>query len=618
MAFWNRAPLEDRIASAVTSALEKAAIQTPTGLMALPQGSTALTEQQVRALSVPAQAQVAQRLPRDPGDSAAFGPGVPLAPAAIDPLQPWGRPQPRRSEYDVSWNLKLGQRPNVPFDVLKAIADQCDVVRRCIDIRKYGIQQQDWDIALTEEATSQIMNDYSEKSPDKAKAIGAKHFQPQIRALKSFLEEPDPQNHLDWSEWIGNALEEHFVWDALSIYPIRTLGGQVIALRIIDGSTIKPLLDEYGNVPQSPYPAFQQILYGFPRGEFTASSAPDNEFLADQLFYRPRDVRSGSPYGNSATEKSLQAANLWMKRQRWLGAEYSDGVVGRADVYTDLTMNERDRQQREAQLNTTLSGNTAERQRYHLWPAGTKIEYAPQIQEKYKSDYDEFLIKQIGSKFGVMPSQLGIISPTYGFQGRAGSIPGEQDISETLGDQPLEEWIRDVVNAILRQYLGMPKELTLAFSGGGIDEDAQVKATTQQLQVFSGLKTLNDCRAENGEELYRFPEADIPMIVGGTPVYVPGSDVPPAQVGPDGKPLPPPKPPSQSNEVDPKPDPATETQKFVSFAEKRQGKAWRDFEFGSVPSSLAKALNSAGSRGDLTAVKVLAATVPKALAAASL
>ncbi|HUY97053.1 MAG TPA: phage minor head protein [Verrucomicrobiae bacterium] len=617
MAFWSRRPLEARIADAVTTALEKAAVQTAQGSAHLPAGTTTRSLAEARGAQAQTTTPLLTPLPRDPRDAVtAFGPAVPLTPAPIDPVEAWGRPLARRSQYPVAVNIQLGPQRAVPFEVLRAVADRCDVVRRCIDIRKAAIQQQDWDIALTQAATQQIMSDYAEKNPEKATAIGRKHFEAQITRVRAFLEEPDPQNHLGWSEWVGNALEEHFVWDALAIQPILTYGGDLVALRIVDGSTIKPLLDEFGNTPAPPYPAFQQVLYGFPRGEFQASSKPDREFLHDQLLYRPRDRRSGTPFGCSPTEKALPLANLYMHRQEWLLKEFSEGAIPRGLMFADAVMTPADRRQHEANLNAELGGDTSARLQWTLVPGGFKTEFPPQMAEKYKADYDEFLIKQIGAKFAVMPTQLGVISPNYGVLGR-GTQPGEQDISETLGDQPLEAWLIDVVNSALRMYLGMPSALTLVFSGGGIDEDQLVRTQTQQGQVSTALRTLNDIRADNGDDLYRFPEADMPFLVTSTgPVFIPGSAQPDPAVAAAKPGGPPPAtgqdaPPPQT----PDDDPDGEVQKFVTFARRREGRPWRDFAFKAVTPDLGGALNRAGARGDLAAVKVLAATLPKARAA---
>ncbi|MGB6771204.1 MAG: phage portal protein [Candidatus Dormiibacterota bacterium] len=620
MAFWSR-PTADEIADKI---IEKASIHMPGGVKQLPAGTTTmtLTQEQARALANGNLMSPTQLLPRNPADAVAnFGPSQPLPSQPLDPLQVWGRPLPRRSEYPVAWNLQLKPQRIVPFEILKACADQCDVVRRCIDIRKQALQEQDWDIALTASATAQLMaNDDSIKSPVKAQAMGRVQYADVIERIRAFLEEPDPINHLSWTEWLGNLLEEHFVYDALSVYPWRAYGGDVVALVILDGATIKPLLDEYGNTPQPPYPAFQQILYGYPRGEFQAAPNPDAEFLSDQLFYRPRDRRSGTPYGCSPTEKALPMADLWLKRQAWMRDEWAAGVQPRVILKTNAPMQPSDRQQHEASMNDEMSGDGKARHRWKVLPEGFDPILLGEMAEKYKSDYDEFLVQQIGSKFAVMPTQLGII-PARGWTGGATEAAGQNDISETLGDGPLEEWVIDVVNAVCRLYLGMPKELTLTFTGGGIDEDALVKAQTQVALTGAGLRTLNDVRAENGDSLYTFPEADMPFIqTASGPDFLPGSSIQPAPAGPDSKP--PPAAPRLGREAD---SPtrsevrkAAEIDQFRTFAAKRAGKTWRDFEFASVTPSMASALNSAGQRGDLHAIKVLTATaegtIPKALA----
>jgi hypothetical protein len=618
MAFWSR-PTADEIADKI---IEKASLNMPGGVKQLPAGTTTttLTQEQARALANGNLMSPTQLLPRNPMDAVAnFGPSQPLPSQPLDPLQTWGRPLPRRSEYPVAWNLQLKPQRIVPFEILKACADQCDVVRRCIDIRKQAIQEQDWDIALTASATAALMaQDDSIKSPVKAQAMGRVQFAEVIERIRAFLEEPDPINHLSWTEWLGNLLEEHFVYDALSVYPWRAYGGQVVALVILDGATIKPLLDEYGNVPQHPYPAFQQILYGYPRGEFQAAPNPDAEYLSDQLFYRPRDRRSGTPYGCSPTEKALPMADLWLKRQAWMRDEWAAGVQPRVILKTNAPMQPADRQQHEASMNDEMSGNDKARHRWKILPDGFDPVLLGEMAEKYKSDYDEFLVQQIGSKFAVMPVQLGII-PARGWTGGSTEQAGQNDISETLGDGPLEEWIIDVVNAICRLYLGMPRELTLTFTGGGIDEDALVKAQTQVALTGAGLRTLNDVRAENGDSLYTFPEADMPFIqTASGPDFLPGSSIQPEPaVGPDGKPLPAPPRPGREADAPSRSEvrKSAEIDDFLAFAKGRKGKTWREFEFHSIQPSFAKALNTAGERGDLDAVKVLAGTVLKALAA---
>jgi len=590
------------------------------GGRALPSDQKVTTaEQAIARLSA---ATSALPLPQAPGMNAPFGPSSPLRPAAIDPLQPWGRPLPRRAQYDVSVNLDLGHRPEIPFQVLKAVASPhgCALVRRCIDIRKQAIQAKKWDIALTPAATGRLMAKTGESNREKAERMGRVEYASEIERLRDFMERPDPDNRMSWSQWIGAALEEHFVWDAWTVYPRMGANGKVEALWILDGSTIKPLRDEYGNIPNGNFAAYQQILWGFPRGEFIAGPDSDAEFRADQLFYRPRDVRSGSPYGSSPTEKALPLANLWMRRNGWLLSEYTEGTLPAAVVYADAQMNAQDRRQQEAWLNEDLAGDDAARHRMLLMASGFKVQELTQADSKYTSAYDDWLTGQIGSYFAVMPTQLGIIPKTYGIMGQ-GRMSGEQDVSETLGDQPLEEWLIDTLNEMMRLYLGMPKDLTFAFDAGGIDQDDNVRATTDQVRTNSGQLTLNEVRAANGDALYAFPEADIPFVMTAAgPKFLPGASEPdpvPAPLAP-GKETVDTKPETAGGSpAEAEPDAKAEVQKFVTFAERRQGRTWRDFEFAALEPDLAKVLNAAGQRGDLEACRVLAATLPKAQAGQS-
>src|SRR2546430_5947645 len=84
---------------------------------------------------------------------------------------------------------------------------------------------------------------------------------PEIERAAAFLATPDRANGYQFAQWLSMLLEEVFVLDALPIYPRYTFGGDLWSLEIIDGSTIKPLLDERGGRPLAPFPAYQQILY---------------------------------------------------------------------------------------------------------------------------------------------------------------------------------------------------------------------------------------------------------------------------------------------------------------------------------------------------------------------
>ena len=77
-----------------------------------------------------------------------------------------------------------------------------------------------------------------------------------------------------------------------------------IALDVIDGSTIKPLIGEDGRSPEPPDPAYQQILQGVPAADFSA----------EELLYLPRNVRSHRLYGMSPVEQIALTVNIALRR----------------------------------------------------------------------------------------------------------------------------------------------------------------------------------------------------------------------------------------------------------------------------------------------------------------
>lgn len=580
-----------------------------------------------------------QALPRTPAMfGGALGPGYPITPAAIDQLRTDGRTDPRITQYDPARNLNLHDRP-VPFAVLRRMADQCDLVRRCIEIRKSDITGLKWSFTLSDTTVSQIMQDEGETNRAVAAKKGRDKYLNQINQLTEFWQTPDRLNGYEWADWVGGFLEEHFVLDAVAVYPHPTLGGDLHSLEILDGATIKPLLDHRGARPSPPAPAYQQILWGFPRGEFQASAEPDDEYAADQLAYIVRNRRTFTPYGMSVVEQSLPAAALWLERQQWLRSEYTDGVT--ATAY--LTMKEGQgeewtpdqRRMWEESINDTVAGNTARRHRLRLLIPGMDVVETGQIDEKYKQEYDEFLIKRVGSNFGVQPTQLGVI-PRTGIGGR-GQQQGEQEEAETTSQKPLMEWLTDQVNSLSRAYLGAPSAITLRFDGGDSDEDELQQANTAHVLVSFGGKTLNDFRNDQGLTPFPIPEADEPMVITPTgPVFLTGTldkqlnppPPPPSPFGhPGGQEPPPategdePKPPaSQQAEADASKKQAQQAQtdeakKFLTFVANRQGKPWRDFTFEHIPAVTAAELNALGrAGGDSVLVKTLVADLGKAAA----
>jgi hypothetical protein len=609
--------LRDRIARAIaTGNLEKGP--------RLPAGTTTMTENdmlnQAGGLAMQQTYGNNVALPRAPFSATVpFGPGNPIIPGAINPINPaTGRPEPRRYEYQVAQNINIVPTRLVPFQTLRDAGDSIDILRRCIEVIKSKINGLDFDIVLGNDASEKIA---AESGGDHVRAMAKarEKYTDEINRMREFWENPDKANGYTWQDWINIAVEDILVIDAWAVYPQPTVGGDLYGFQILDGSTIKPLIDDRGMRPMAPNAAFQQILYGFPRSEFSATEEDpkaDGEFTSDQLAYMVKNRRSTTVYGFSPVERALPLADIYLRRQQWIRAEYTDGVLPELMFTTDedwgtnpdlLLAYERI-------LNDDLAGQTQQRKRARLLPKGLAPIVNDGYGEKFKDTLDDYLITSICGHFGVQPAEIGF-SPKGGLGG-AGFSEGQAENAEAIGIGPLANWIAKQITNLSYTYLGMPRELEFKLLTSE-RRDTEENARKNQIEVTSAGKSVNERRSELGLPLLDTPQADMPILVSGSSVYLFSPDgmidastasVAPTLSGPDATPDAPETPNTleekPSTEVKPEEEEVTEVKAFMKWAAK--GKRARLFEFKSLDPIVGDALNRCAFDGDLETARALA------------
>lgn len=612
--------LRDRIARALVGDIEKAP--------RLPAGSVTMTEQEMRQGGLAMQQTYGNSvaLPRAPFSATVpFGPGMPITPGAINPIDPaTGRPMPRRYEYQVAQNINITETRLVPFKTLRAAADQIDILRRCIEVTKSKLTGLEWDIVLGADASEKIV---AEIGGDHVRAMAQarENFTEEINRLRSFWENPDRANGLTWTDWLMTAAEEVLVIDAWAVYPQPSVGGDLYGFQILDGSTIKPLIDDRGMRPMPPNAAYQQILYGFPRSEFAANDddpKADGEFSSDDLAYMVRNRRSISVYGFSPVERALPLADIYLRRQQWLRAEYTDGVLPELMFTTDEDWGNNPDLLRayENILNDDLAGQTEQRKRARLLPKGLSPVVNEGYGEKFKDTLDDYLITSICGHFGVQPGEIGF-APKGGLGG-AGFEEGRAETAEALGIQPLANWISKMVTNLSYTYLGMPRELEFRLMTSK-RMDNESSARKAQIEVTSAGKTINERRSELGLPLLDTPQADMPMLVTGADIFLFSPDgiinakevvSAPTLEGENATPTTPTTPDlsDEKPEEEEAPDDddeigeATrdEVKAFMKWASK--GRRARLFEFKALDPIVADALNKCAVDGDFDTARALA------------
>ncbi len=624
----------------------------------------------------------ANPLPRPNYDfGSLFGPGYPLFPDALDPLRPDGRADPRRYQYPVTWNIQLIDR-EIPWALLRSIATKVDVVSRCIELLQDAVTGMRWGWGFSPQIINQIRTENNEPNSAKATLLAREKYGEELTRIQKFFQRPDERMGYTFIQWMTTLVWSHVVYDGIVLYPSYTLDGQLHSLSALDTSTIKILLDNQGFTPQPPAPAYQQILYGFPRGEFQAEAAGDGTipdgYRQDQLGYYIRRPRLHTPYGFSAVEESINYATLYQQRQEWMHAEWSHGVTPRLIIETAGTENWTPEQMAYYQnaLNDQWSGQTQRRQQLMMLRPGMTATQMHEMAEWYSSEYDQFLVMQIASKFGVPQSQMGIPQNLTDMQSGAFNTH-TMDLADKFALDSLVNFLADCINDAARRFLGMGPEITIVASGANDDDASLTQSQADATDVDHGIRTRNEVRAERGLPLMSEPEADELGVTTATGVtFLCGQlEAQEAQLAileqsdaasvraleaepqgrqrssrldepadPDVKPKPSmrkPGPLSATGTHDKPHKPRKDAKRprttpkvsgaalssrnqggnytvkelaaFTKFATNRINRGtWRDFDFEAIEPGIAKALNAAGREGDLDTIKGASAEVTAA------
>lgn len=334
-----------------------------------------------------------------------FGPSQPPKPGA--PEETKGR----QFDYRTGANQQISPRAGeaVSFAQMRALADSCDVLRLVIETRKDQLAKLGWTIR-------------AKKDRPVSKA--------RLKELTDFYARPDREH--TWTDWLRALVEDMFVIDAVTIYPRPAKGGQLYALELMDGATIKRVLDATGRTPGPPSPAYQQVLHGIPAADYTF----------EELRYRPRNVRTNKVYGYSPVEQIIMTVNIALRRQLHLLQYYTEGNVPEMIFAMPETWTPDQVKQWQEWWDSLNSGNTAQWRHAKFIPGGKDIKPIMTKEAVLKDEFDEWLARIVCFAFSIAPT------PFIKQVNRAtGETQKEQAIEEGL--QPLQVWIKETVDDTL-------------------------------------------------------------------------------------------------------------------------------------------------------------------------
>lgn len=396
----------------------------------------------------------------------------------LKPLAPVAPPDTAGRQYDYMTGVNLHTRPRsgelVGFAEMRALADGYDLLRLVIETRKDQMAKLPWTI----------------KPRDKAGTLGDESIKrdPRCDELIQFFAMPDKEH--DFDTWMRMLLEDLLVIDAPTIYPRLNRGGGLYALELVDGSTIKRVVNNWGRTPSPPDTAYQQVLKGMPAVDYTR----------DELIYKPRNVRTHKAYGYSPVEQIITTVNIALRRQTYQLGYYTDGstpdmIFSVPESWTPTQLKEF-----EEYWNLLLSGQLDARRRTKFVPNGiTPIDTKDKA---LKDEYDEWLARVVCFAFSISPQ------PFVKEMNRATAQTAQESaLSEGLA--PLMTWFKALMDRLLAQF-GAPD---LEFAWESVESiKPKEQAEIDKIYVDAKILTADEVRAKRFG-LAPLPKEDPPPAV---------------------------------------------------------------------------------------------------------
>lgn len=382
-----------------------------------------------------------------------FGPRQALPPVAQDAAVG------RLFDYPVGHNQNLLPRAYeaISFEQLRQLADSYDLMRLIIETRKDQLARVRWVVR------------YREKG---------KREDARVQRIIDFLQRPDREH--DWDVWLRALLEDMLVIDAATIYPRKTRGGGLYSLELIDGATIKRIINSSGRTPlPDEGPAYQQVLKGMGAADYKAN----------ELFYRVRNWRTHKIYGYSPVEQVMVSVNIALRRQVHQLHYYTEGNVPEALIGVPETWTAQQIKEWQTLWDELIEGNSGKRRHARFVPGG--MNYQPTKEAALKDMFDEWLARIVCFAFSISPN-------AFIAQVNRATAEVSQEAALEEGLAPVKAWVANTMNAALADAFGAP-DLEFAW----VDEesiDPVAKATIHGIYVDKGVITNDEAREDLGRD----------------------------------------------------------------------------------------------------------------------
>ena len=391
-----------------------------------------------------------------------MGPGDPIPPRIPVPGY-----APREYEYPLAWNQIPSPRKEsgklYSFAQLRAWADMCPYFRLAVEYRKKQIRARHFEVVPCEDTKSRAAR---------------KKWQPEIDRVMGFLEQPNRVDGTTWSEWIGQAIEEALIVDALVFHKQWHFSGNLSYVQL-DGQTIKPVIDQWGHII-----GYQQVIYGMPATQYAARVI--DEYDKGELAYWIYNPRVNGTYGTSAIEEILPIILTAVKRSQTHLAWYTEGNIPDAFLSSPEGWTSEQIVKYQRFLDADLTDTTT-RRKLRVLPHGSSYTQAKPF--AFTKDEEDAIAALVLAYLGV--PKMVLVS-----QVNRATAEAQQEDAGDVGLAPLVRWLEEHLSEVITGDFGATG-LKVICTDGLAGQDAAETENDVKL-IAAKVLTEDEVRAKRG------------------------------------------------------------------------------------------------------------------------
>lgn len=373
-----------------------------------------------------------------------------------------GPPIRRSAAAANMYDPGLRRKPDsaVSFETLRRFAKTHEISRICINARKRQISSLEWDIVPVD---PEDKTDYTAQ-------------QDLIRAYFKNL----GGYRVRFRELQDTLIEDLLTLDAGVLYKQRNVRGDIEYYMPIDGATIKLRVDEQGNTPMPPEPAYIQYIKGNLTGEFTA----------DEMIYEMMNPRSDSPYGLAPLESLILIVTSALKGTLYNLDYLTAGNVPEGFLSLPEEWGTKQIEEYMNYFDSLVSGDSQQTTKIKPIPGSSTYTPTKKRDDMAFKEFNEWLLKVTCAMFDVQPQEIGFTMDVNRATGTE-----QNDIATRRGILPLTNLLSEIWDDIIQVDLGFPH---LKFKYYGLeDRDQLLEAKVQQIHAQTGIRSIDEIRKDD-------------------------------------------------------------------------------------------------------------------------